>query len=96
MAVPLATVTGWNPRAPATGAPDQLVDFAGSYLLLPKTAGGADPRRAISQRYPTREHYLGLIAESALRLVREGYLLPEDLPPLLERAREQWDWATRP
>lgn len=96
VAVPLATVTGWNPRAPATGAPDQLVDFAGSYLLLPKAAGGADPRRAISQRYPTREHYLGLIAESALRLVGEGYLLPEDLPALLERAREQWEWATRP
>ena len=96
VAVPLATVTGWNPRAPATGAPDQLVDFAGSYLLLPKTEGGADPRRAISQRYPTREHYLGLIAESALRLVREGYLLPEDLPALLERARQQWDWATQP
>ncbi len=96
VAVPLATVTGWNPRAPATGAPDQLVDFAGSYLTLPKTEGSADPRRSISQRYPTREHYLGLIAESALRLVRDGYLLAEDLPALLERAREQWDWAAQP
>lgn len=96
VAVPLATVTGWNPRAPGTGAPDQLVDFAGSYLLLPRTEAGPDPRRPIAQRYPTREHYLGLIAESALRLSREGYLLPEDLPALLERAQLQWDWATRP
>jgi hypothetical protein len=26
--------------------------------------------------------------------MREGYLLPEDLPYLLDRATEPWDYAT--
>jgi hypothetical protein len=27
-------------------------------------------------------------------LMKDGFLLPEDLPPLLDRAGEHWDYAT--
>jgi hypothetical protein len=96
VAVPLATITGWNPRHPTTGAPQELVDFAGSYLPLPRVATANDPRLPWSARYPTREHYLGQVAEAALALIKEGYLLAEDLPSILDRAQVQWAWATQP
>ncbi len=99
VAVPLATYTGWNPRDSNTGAPDQLVDFAGSYIPFARTKAErertGDPRLSLEERYLNRAHYLGLIAEAGLKLIRNGYLLAEDLPALLERAGQQWDYATR-
>lgn len=49
VAVPLATVTGWNFRKPAIGAPDQLFPLLGSYIPFAVTSAQApangDPRR---------------------------------------------------
>ena len=63
VAVPLATLTGWNPRDPKIGAPDQLMDFAGSYLPFSKTRAererAGDPRLSIEERYSNRDVYLG-------------------------------------
>lgn len=99
VAVPLATYTGWNPRDPQTGAPDQLVDFAGSYIPFARAKTererAGDPRLSLEERYVNRAHYLGLIAEAGLKLIRNGYLLKEDLSALLERARQQWDYAMK-
>jgi hypothetical protein len=99
VAVPLATYTGWNPRDPATGAPEQLVDFTGSYIPFAKTKAerirSGDPRLSLEERYTGRAQYLGLVAESALKLIRGGYLLAEDLPSLVERAGQQWDFVTK-
>lgn len=98
IAVPLATYTGWNPRDPKTGAPDQLVDFAGSYIPFAKTKAErertGDPRLSIEERYQNRAHYLGLVTEAGLKLVKDGYLLAEDLPVVLNRATAHWDYAT--
>jgi hypothetical protein len=52
-----------------------------------------DPRLSIEERYPTRAHYLGQVAEAALQSVTDGYLLPEDVPALLNRSTRQWDHA---
>jgi alpha/beta hydrolase family protein len=97
VAAPLATYTGWNPRDPRIGAPDQLVDFAGSYIPFPKTKAErertGDPRPSIEERYTSRAHYLGLVSEAGLKLVKDGYLLAEDLPALVERAGRQWDYS---
>jgi len=97
--VPLATFTGWNPRDTQTGAPDQLVDFTGSYIPFPKTKAErqrtGDPRLSIEERYADREQYLGKITEAALKLVKGGYLLPEDLPGVIERAAQHWDYAAK-
>jgi hypothetical protein len=99
VAAPLATYTGWNPRDPQTGAPDQLVDFAGSYIPFVKTkaerARAGDPRLSLEERYTSRAHYLGLVAEAGLKLVKDGYLLAEDLPALVERSGLQWDYTMK-
>ena len=62
ISVPLATYTGWNLRDPSIGAPEQRVSFEGSYLPFPRTAAErqktGDPRRAIAERYASREDYL--------------------------------------
>jgi hypothetical protein len=99
VAVPLATFTGWNQRDPKIGAPDQLLDFTGSYLPFAKTKADrdrlADPRLSIEERYPSREQYLGMITEAALKLVKGGYLLADDLPRIIERAEQHWEYVNR-
>jgi hypothetical protein len=98
IAVPLATYTGWNLRDPQIGAPDELAGMTGSYLAFPQTpeqrAKAGDSRVSIAERYTSKAQFLGLFVEAAISLMREGYLLPEDLPSLLDRATEHWDCAT--
>ncbi len=98
IAAPLATHTGWNYRRPSIGAPDRLASEIGSYLPLPRTRAeresSGDSRRSIEERYASREDYLGRIALAAVALVDEGYLLPEDVPAILQRAAAHYDWAT--
>jgi alpha/beta hydrolase family protein len=94
LAAPLATYTGWNLRAPGIGAPGARVSFLGSYFPFPATKDG-DPRRPIAERYRDRDSYLGAFTRQALELVRERYLLPEDLRPVLERGIAEWELATR-
>lgn len=97
IAVPLATHSGWNYRRPEIGAPDRLASEIGSYRPLPRTAADrtrtGDSRRAIAERYPSREDYLGRIALAAVALVRDRYLLAEDVPDVIGRAAAHWDWA---
>ncbi len=99
VAVPLATHTGWNYRRPSIGAPDRLASEIGSYLPLPKTAADrqrtGDGRRSIEERYASREDYLGRIAMAAVALVKDGYLLADDTPEIIQRAADHYDWATR-
>ena len=99
VAVPLATYTGWNLRDPRTGAPNELVDFSGSYIPLPRNRGErertGDPRLSIEERYPSRSAFLGMIAAHTLHLIKGGYLLPEDMPAMIERAQMQWEYATK-
>jgi hypothetical protein len=99
IAVPLATHTGWNYRRPAIGAPDRLASEIGSYLPLPRTRVDrerlGDSRRSIAERYANQEEYLGRIALTAVGLVDERYLLPEDVPEILRRAGTHYEWATR-
>ena len=99
VAVPLATHTGWNYRRPSIGAPDRLASEIGSYLPLPKTSAdrerSGDGRRSIEERYSSREDYLGRIAMAAVALVKDGYLLAEDTPEIIQRAAAHYDWATR-
>jgi hypothetical protein len=59
---PLATQTGWNWRAPRTGAPDSLAPYVGSYLPSRgrrRSARPRDPRLSVEERYRSREEYLG-------------------------------------
>ena len=96
VAVPLATYTGWNLFQSEFGPEDVLSGMQGSYIPFPRTAVGrqqsGDPRAAIEERYRSREQYVGLVSQAALRLIDEGYLLAEDLGPILGRASEHWDY----
>ncbi|HJU43406.1 MAG TPA: alpha/beta hydrolase domain-containing protein [Vicinamibacterales bacterium] len=99
IAVPLATHTGWNYRRATIGAPDRLASEIGSYLPLARTRAErekiGDSRKSIAERYAGLEDYLGRISLSTLELVREKFLLPEDVPGVIERARAHYAWATR-
>ncbi len=97
--VPLATYTGWNLRHPAIGAPWARVSFVGSLFPFPKDEAGrarlADPRRSILERHGDRERYLGRYAQATLALLRDRFLLAEDVPSILQRGIEEWDEATK-
>jgi hypothetical protein len=99
IAVPLATHTGWNYRKATIGAPDRLASEIGSYLPLPRTRADrektADGRKSIAERYTGLEDYLGRISLSAIELVRERFLLAEDVASVIERAKAHYEWATR-
>jgi hypothetical protein len=99
IAVPLATFTGWNFRKPAIGAPNQLFPLMGSYVAFPSTKSererSKDPRLSIEERYPSRDRYIALVQEAAAALVKDRYLLPDDLPRLVEHAAGHFDLATR-
>jgi hypothetical protein len=49
-----------------------------------------DPRLSIAERYASRDEYLGKFAEAASKLIHERFLLPEDLPAMLERGKLEW------
>ena len=61
-----------------------------------KTAAerGNDPRKSLEERYRGKADYVGRVTEGGLALVKQGYVLREDLPYLLERASAGWDWIS--
>lgn len=98
VAVPLGTLTGWNFRAPTSGNPAAIVPLLGSFIPFAATASArapGDPRKPLADRYTGQHDYLGRATEVTLGLVRDGYVLPEDAPFLLQRASEMWDWTHR-
>jgi len=98
IAVPLATHTGWNYRKASIGASDRLASEIGSYLPLPRTRADrektGDSRKSIAERYTSIEDYIGKISIAAIALVKDGFLLPEDVPAIIERAKTHYEWAT--
>jgi hypothetical protein len=96
VAVPLATYTGWNLFRAESGPTDVLSNMQGSYIPFPRTAADrrqeGDPRRSIEERYGSREAYLGLVSAAALSLIDEGYLLAEDMAPIVAQAGRHWDY----
>jgi hypothetical protein len=98
IATPLASQTGWNWRHARVGAPDALVAYRGSYLPFAWTKAEreerGDPRLSVDERYRGREDYMGRVALAAVALVRERFLLPQDVPFVIERAAAHWDWRS--
>ena len=96
LAAPLATYTGWNLFNSESGPEDVLSSMQGSYIPFARDEAErkakGDPRPSIAERYPSREHYLGLVAEAAIELIEERYLLAEDLTRILESAAHHWDF----
>jgi hypothetical protein len=100
LSVPLATYTGWNLFNDRSGPTDVLSSMQGSYVPLPRTAADRkranDPRPAIDERYRDKDQYIGLVSKSALALIDQGFLLPEDLAAVLKNAARHWDYLASP
>jgi hypothetical protein len=99
VAVPLATYAGWNFRSPSIGQPAELLPLTGSYIPFPVTRAAReaaqDPRFSIEERYGSRARYHALVTDRGSTLVREGYLLGEDLGSVVDRALARWDDITK-
>jgi hypothetical protein len=97
--VPLATYTPWSLRTGFPGATDELTDFLGTYILLPKTEAErqrtGDPRPSIERLYTNKNEYLRSVRRAAHSLVDQGFLLDEDVPRVMARAAQHWDWIFR-
>src|SRR4029077_16647842 len=97
VSVPLATYTGWNFRNSRIGGTDQLVSLLGSYVPFAQTKtereARHDPRPSIEERYASRDQYMDLINKAAAALVKDGYLLAQDVPSVTKRAADHWELA---
>uniref|UniRef100_Q01R31 Alpha/beta hydrolase domain-containing protein n=1 Tax=Solibacter usitatus (strain Ellin6076) TaxID=234267 RepID=Q01R31_SOLUE len=96
---PLGTYTGWNLRAQAIGAPDEMYSMQGSWIPFALTRKdrerSGDSRLSIEERYTSREDYLEKFAAAGKSLVAAGFLLEGDLPQLLRRGAAEWDYLHR-
>ena len=99
VSVPLATTTGWNFRAERIGNPTTIVALLGSYVPLARTRAERearrDPRPSIEERYKGRDDYLQRIRTAATALVKERFILEQDVEDVVQRATKHWDYATR-
>jgi hypothetical protein len=97
IAAPIATYSGWNYRPKGAGAEDQFSGEAGSFFPFARTkaerTANGDSRLSMEERYSGKEQYVGRAALAAEQLVRERYLLPEDVNDTVAFASHQWDWA---
>ena len=92
VAVPLATHTGWNLRHRHAGAENELVGLVGSYLPLPRNEDErralGDPRPSLEARYGSLSNYLKELRSHCMVMVRDGYLLEEDVARVVQRQEE--------
>ncbi len=95
VAVPLGTFTGWNLRAPGTGAPEQMASFVGSFFPFPQTKAERlrthDSRLSIEERYADRADYMQRVASVVDALVAQRFILERDRAYALERCGLLWD-----
>ena len=101
--VPLATYTGWNLRHPAIGGAGQILasggasggTLIGATIPFPATRearqAAGDPRRAIAERYASRDDYLERVRQATQTLVHEEYLLAEDVEEVIGQAAQHYD-----
>lgn len=82
---PVATYTGYNPRAVGFGE-GALCTNIGSVLPFPATRAASDPRRPLDERWPG-DSYVTAVRASAARLVAERLLLEEDAAAMVQAAR---------
>ena len=102
VSVPLATHLGWNRRHADIGGEGQTLSTGGASggtlrgssipfaATLSEREETGDPRLSIEERYASRQDFLGQIENAARQLVDVGYLLEEDVEPLVAQAGEHY------
>ena len=95
LAVPIATITGWNLRAPERGAPEESAEFYGSIFPFAKTKEDRertkDARLSVAERYASREEYVKRVEAAVDDLIGRRFLLPQDRAAVVDRAAKLWD-----
>jgi hypothetical protein len=90
VAAPIATITGWNLRAPGHRETD-LCALSGSFIPLAKTRAerqaAGDPRPSLQERYGDRAGFVKAVETAARKLVEQRFLLVEDAERYIEAAR---------
>ena len=102
VSVPLATYLGWNRRHADIGGEGQTLSTGGASggtlrgSSIPFAATRAereahgDLRPSIEERYESRQAFLDRIEAAARQLVADGYLLEEDIQPIIDQAAEHY------
>ena len=105
--VPLGTLTGWNLRHADIGGEGQLLasggasggSVLGSTIPFPATGEARvatnDPRRAINERYASKDDYIARIKQAALHMVGQRYLLEQDINEVIGMASKLYDVMCR-
>ena len=100
VAAPLGTFTGWNILEPELKDLGYLSGLTGSFVPFARTRGERreprDDRRSIEERYGSRSDYLARVEAAASRLVRDGFMLQQDVAAVLARARQMWTAVAEP
>jgi hypothetical protein len=90
IAVPTATSAGWAVRSAEAGAAGELCYLDGSSVPFARTKAEreakGDPRPSLEERYRDAADYLAKVHKAASALAQEGYLLPEDVQRIADRA----------
>ena len=93
--VPLGTRTGFNTRNEAAGFPGATGRWDGAFVPFPRTEAerqaAGDPRPSIVARYADRNAYADKVRTAAAEVVEKGFLLPEDVDPLVKDAAGLYD-----
>ena len=92
---PLGTYVGWNLYNAATGTPDRLARFDGSFVPFARNENdrlaAGDPRLSIAERYASRDAYRQAYAAATLALAEQGLILGSDVNTMVERAGAFYD-----
>jgi hypothetical protein len=99
VAVPLATLTGWNFRHERVGNSIDIYQLQGAYIPFAVSERTRmeqhDPRESIEERYRDERDYLARYTAETDALIKRRLLLPEDRDAVLARGRANWAFATR-
>ena len=82
---PVGTHSGWNPRHPDSGSPEQIIPMVGFSLFFSPDE--------VRRRYADRAAYEAQARAAAERLAAERYLLAEDVEVVVAGALSRYDDA---
>ena len=95
VAVPLGTFTGWNVLEPSLRDLGYLSGLTGSFVPFTRTRSErrdvSDDRPSIEERYRGLADYAARTDKAAAALVRDGFMLADDVPAATARARQMWN-----
>lgn len=94
LTVPLGTYTGWNLRDAAMGAAGEQANLIGGFHAFAATREARlakkDPRPSITERYVSKDDYMGKVRTAIGALVADGFVLEADRGRMEKQAEQRW------